>query len=698
VPSDPARTRLLETFLDPAKIIAGLLAVAVPVAVSVFKLAEKLPDSIKHQLSPEQLTRIVTVLLWSVIAIALLLWNLWRERRRHPDGTPKPGKVAIYVAELKGDDKEGSHRNHILLSLRRELSDSVQVLRAGIELRAQEKGNPEDDARAANRKGQRYLNHKKYEGDLLIWGQVLQDSKLVELRFTSPAHNAVEQKRITLTEKMLLAPDFGPELAAALAAIAAQLALPAFDRGKFVADVLIPVAEKLNKIVANLPASMGPDQRRILLRSYANAESAIGEQSGKSDALGRAIAAYSQALKEWTREKVPLEWAETQNNLGTALWTLGERESGTERLEAAVAAYREALKERTREKVPLQWAMTQNNLGVALQTLGERESGTERLEAAVAAYREALKEWTREKVPLDWAMTQNNLRNALTALGERESGTEHLEAAVAAFREALKEWTREKVPLDWATTQNNLGNALARLGERESGTEHLEAAVAAFREALKEWTREKVPLDWATTQNNLGNALASLGERESGTERLVAAVAAFREALKERTREKVPLDWAATQNNLGIALSDLGDREGGTEQLEAAVAAYREALKERTQEKVPLDWATTQNNLGNALSALGERESGTERLEAAVTAFGEAFKEWTREKVPLQWAMTQNNLGTAFESMGKLDEAAGSYRLALQVLTSENHFPMYTAATNNLARVLEKQRAGKEIE
>ena len=39
-----------------------------------------------------------------------------------------------------------------------------------------------------------------------------------------------------------------------------------------------------------------------------------------------------EALKEWTRERVPLQWATTQNNLGIALRILGERESGTARL------------------------------------------------------------------------------------------------------------------------------------------------------------------------------------------------------------------------------------------------------------------------------------------------------------------------------------------------------------------------------
>ena len=50
-----------------------------------------------------------------------------------------------------------------------------------------------------------------------------------------------------------------------------------------------------------------------------------------------------------------------------------------------IAAYHAALEERRRERVPLQWAMTQNNLGTALSTLGERESGTGCLEEAVAA-------------------------------------------------------------------------------------------------------------------------------------------------------------------------------------------------------------------------------------------------------------------------------------------------------------------------
>ena len=55
------------------------------------------------------------------------------------------------------------------------------------------------------------------------------------------------------------------------------------------------------------------------------------------------------------------------------------------------------MQERIRERVALDWAMTQNNLGVALRSLRERESRTARLEEAVAAYREALQEYTRAR-------------------------------------------------------------------------------------------------------------------------------------------------------------------------------------------------------------------------------------------------------------------------------------------------------------
>ena len=471
------------------------------------------------------------------------------------------------------------------------------------------------------------------------------------------------------------------------------------DRGlNFDLQIAIEIARRALKMTRTM------DERGVSHILLGLALWTLGERESGTVRLEQAVVAYRAALEECTRDRVPLDWATTQNNLGNALLALGRRESGTARLEQAVAAFRAALEERTRDRVPLDWAMTQNNLGNALLALGRRESGTARLEQAVAAYRAALEEMTRDRVPLDWAATQNNLGNALAALGGRESGTARLEQAVSAYRAALAERTRDRVALGWAVTQNNLGNALATLGGRESGTAWLEQAVAAYRAALEEMTRDRVPLDWAATQTNLGAALRTLGERESGTTRLEEAVAAYHAALEERTRDRVPLDWAMTQNNLGLVLATLGERESGTARLEQAMSAYRAALEEWTRDRVPLNWATAQNNLGNALQTLGQRESGTARLEQAVAAYRAALEEQTRDRVPLGWAMSFGNQGVALMHLAdRRDDAAMAETALRQIETARDvtrdgghavNAVYYESQLLNARAVLGRLRAG----
>jgi hypothetical protein len=288
---------------------------------------------------------------------------------------------------------------------------------------------------------------------------------------------------------------------------------------------------------------------------------------------------YAQAAAATPTDDIEDRWRWITEQ-ASVLDDLGREFGDNAALGQAITLYRDhALPLVSRERVPLDWAMTQNNLAVALATLGGHESGAARLEEAVIAYRQALEEYTRERAPLDWAMTQNNLAATLQTLGERESGTARLEEAVIAYRQALGEYIRERVPLRWATAQNNLANALAMLGGRESGTARLEEAVIAYRQVLEERTRERVPLAWAMTQNNLANALAKLGERESGTARQEEAVIAYRQALEECTRERVPFHWAQTIENLALTFEALFDKIGDKAVLGQALSAARSALE-----------------------------------------------------------------------------------------------------------------------
>ncbi len=395
---------------------------------------------------------------------------------------------------------------------------------------------------------------------------------------------------------------------------AREIALAAYD-GDAAAEAIVELARSIH----------GANAAKVSVFLGAEAQSLYeyGRDRGSNVHLVASIALRREQLTLPAPADEP--WG-AYASLGHALSALGGRESGTLRLEQAVGAYHAAIREQTRERVPLQWAATQMNLGNALARLGERENGTARLEEGVQAYRAALEEQTRERVPLDWAMTQMNLGNTLGVLGERDRRRERLEESIVAYRAALEERTRARVPLDWAATQMNLGNALVRLGDMESGTAKLESAVAAYRAALEELTRERVPLDWATTQNNLGNALRRLGESESGTARLKEAVSAFRAALEEYTRERVPLQWAQTQTNLGIALWRLGERENETARLEEAVAAYRAALEEFTRERAPIDWAASFGGQGVAMTLIADRTNDDAMAEAALRQIEAAYE------------------------------------------------------------------------
>ena len=86
----------------------------------------------------------------------------------------------------------------------------------------------------------------------------------------------------------------------------------------------------------------------------------------------------------------------------------------------AVAAFRSALEEYSRERVPLDWAMTQNNLGNALGALGERESGTARLKEAVAAFRAALEVYEAAGADYFVNLVTANLKTAEAALEARK--------------------------------------------------------------------------------------------------------------------------------------------------------------------------------------------------------------------------------------------------------------------------------------
>jgi len=163
--------------------------------------------------------------------------------------------------------------------------------------------------------------------------------------------------------------------------------------------------------------------------------------------------------------------ADMQIILGNAYSDLptGDREAN---LQQAIECYREALRVYTPEAAPFQYATTQNNLGTAYLRLptGDREAN---LQQAIECYREALRVYTPEAAPLDYAMTQNNLGTAYSDLptGDREA---NLQQAIECYTAALQ--IEHLAPHDQAMYHRNRASSLIDLNRLDEAKQDCEQA------------------------------------------------------------------------------------------------------------------------------------------------------------------------------------------------------------------------------
>ncbi len=143
-----------------------------------------------------------------------------------------------------------------------------------------------------------------------------------------------------------------------------------------------------------------------------------------------AIDCYEKALRVYTEQDFPQDWAMTQNNLGNARADLpaaagaadGDR---AENLRRAIECYEKALRVYTEEHFPQDWAMTQGNMALARRDLAALEDADANLAAAEEHVRNALRVFTAEAFPHD----HEDAMGLLTEIEEARRGLGEGEAA-----------------------------------------------------------------------------------------------------------------------------------------------------------------------------------------------------------------------------------------------------------------------------
>ncbi len=343
--------------------------------------------------------------------------------------------------------------------------------------------------------------------------------------------------------------------------------------------------------------------------------------------LAQAITCFEEALRTLTPQQVirVLEsgsefpyYAEVQLHLGIAYQRLLEREQMTNLVPQAITSYREALRVFTPEAAPFEYAMIQAGLGYAYNCLptGDR---LDIAKQAIACYQEALRVFTPETAPDEYAAIQRQLGEAYDSLPGEEARTQ----AIACYQEALRVVTPETAPEEYALIQIELGDAYRRLpGEEEA---NLAQALACFEEALRVVTPETAPRHYAMVQGSLGRVYLDSAYPELPTEDRLGtvkqAIACFEEALRFLTPSTAPNDndYVWIQMALGDAYRLLGEEAN----LAQALACLEEALRFLTPEAVP-SWHRAINR------KLADLHFAQEEWHAALAAYRVAMEAGER--------------------------------------------------------------------
>ncbi|WGV25397.1 hypothetical protein [Halotia branconii] len=177
--------------------------------------------------------------------------------------------------------------------------------------------------------------------------------------------------------------------------------------------------------------------------------------------LMQAKAGYEEALPILQELASPEEVAEAQMNFGLALQSLVP--FNLARITDSIQAYHEALRVFTWEDYPQEYAILYNNIAIAYLSMpmaSEREYLRQGL--AVQSFEVALKHINLIDHPREYAMLQNNLGNALQYLVSSHPVENNLRA-IAAYDEALKVRNSKDTPIEYANTISNKANALFNL-------------------------------------------------------------------------------------------------------------------------------------------------------------------------------------------------------------------------------------------
>lgn len=343
------------------------------------------------------------------------LWSMWA------DALPDPAsgdRLAIIVAELQGDS-DGAQTKHVIRSLTTafaadEASAPVQLItipRHGLGLRS--RGDAAENREAAQLKATELL--RIMNGDVLVWGEVIQEGDVLELRVTPKMTFEGETPggRLTLTKTIELPAGFSQELGGALAGIAVSQVKSAYDNlpvvqddpadswpdrvesqyaqlAPYVQQRLLPLVYRLKPLAESPPPALSGASLTAVRDAYSELAASIADSAPSASAIDFVISAKRLALRDRPRDEEPSSRARAEISLATTLMFFAVISmTNVSALDEAALLLRKAegdLRTSTGDyRKEIRWSQT--HLAQCLLFSGRARDNKEQLIEALAIYR-----------------------------------------------------------------------------------------------------------------------------------------------------------------------------------------------------------------------------------------------------------------------------------------------------------------------
>ena len=516
------------------------------------------------------------------------------------------------------------------------------------------------------------------------------------------------QRRYKLDDGILGVKDFHFDLREQLELFAWTAVAPAVndhDQGRVLDSRLTPVVARIQSFLERDSLLTQP-QRADFQLTLGRALLVLGHRAGDVQRLADATTAFREALSGYstsdtTRHDLSAEQgSETcdrpcrTRHLAATLGVMGRWKGEMAPLEEAIALFDQQAQLYTRDTAPLDWANTQHNLGATRLALGDIGCSVDLVARGLHALTEAADIYRLKGRLPDLAMAQHNRGVALLLSGVYGRDPVPLTEALESLAQAAETYRVEQMPLSWANAETDRSIVLTVRGSFERDTTYINEAVTTLDRVLADASVHEAPEVLGRATLMRGAALLTLGELTADESSVREAVEAFNVVLDADIRAKKPWTWARAQSNRGDALAALGD----VSSLTKAVAAYRLSLEETSRDDEPALWAQRQFGLGRAQALLSGVLGGTQYLQEVAMALETALGQFTRLDCPGEAVELAVDIGSVASENGLNGLAVDAYGLAGESAAGMARWPDWLKIQMALVRVATEAREEAVLE